>query len=321
MTEERVFTPAPLPVKRLLDFNDLDLHPAAGDDGLTRQIVRPELNRPALELAGFFEKWQRDRIQILGTGEIAFIEHHLQDESVYNNLEKIFASPPPCVVVTNGLPVSSEIKTLAERYQTTVFSTSHHTTRFTKRLWDHLEIELSPYVVKRGVFIDIFNVGVLICGPSSVGKSECALELIQRGHAFIADDLILIRGSQLSQLIGEGHSPVPYHMEIRGIGIIDISRMYGPRAVRNSKQLDMVVNLEDWNPNKDYERLGIEGKTTQILGIDLPCYTIPVKPGRNISTIVEVAVIDQKLKTCGVHMASEFDEKLIETMRKHEGHS
>lgn len=319
MTEERVFMPEPLPVRRLIDWDDLALTAVAGREGLSRNIERPELNRPALEMAGFFDKWQRDRVQVLGTGEMAYLDAHRQDERVLQNVERIFSSPPPCVVVTNDLPVFEELTKLADRYSVTIFRSTHHTTVFTKRLWDHLEIELSPYVVKRGVLMDVFNQGVLVTGPSSIGKSECALELLNKGHTFVADDLILIRGGQLSRLIGTGRSPVPYHMEIRGIGIIDVSRMYGPRVVRMSKQIDVVIELEDWDNYKEYERLGIEGKTICILGIEVPYYTIPVKPGRNVSSIVEVAVLDRKLKESGVRMAKEFDDKLIQAMRKHEG--
>jgi HPr kinase/phosphorylase len=223
------------------------------------------------------------------------------------------------VVITNNIHICKEIIDLAEKHDVPLFKTELHTTQFIKRLWDHLELDLSPFIVKRGVMMDIFNLGVLLTGPSSIGKSESALELVHKGHTFVADDLITIRGSQFSKLVASGHSPVPYHMEIRGIGIIDISRMYGPRAFRLSKQLDMVIELEDWAPDKDYERLGIERPTTTIMGIEVPCYTIPVKPGRNIGTIVEVAVIDHKLRLSGVFMAQEFDEKLINIMLKREG--
>lgn len=319
MNEERVFMPNPLPVSKLLEWNDLDLRVASGEDGLSRNIERPELNRPALEMAGFFDQWQRDRIQILGTGEIAYLEAHRGDKTVMQNIEHIFSSPPPCVIVTGNLPIFDEIISLANQYRVSIFVSSHHTTIFTKRLWDHLETELSPYVVKRGVLMDVFNLGVIITGPSSIGKSESALELMNKGHTFVADDLILIKGGGLSKLTGTGRSPVPYHMEIRGIGIIDVNRMYGPRVVRVEKQLDLVVELEDWDMLKEYERLGIESKTTKILGIDLPYYKIPVKPGRNVSTIVEVAVLDHKLKESGVRMAKEFDENLIKAMQKHEG--
>jgi len=318
MTDERILNSDPLPVRRLLEFRDLDLEVVAGKTGLDRSINRAELNRPALELAGFFDKWQPERVQILGTGEMAYLESRLRDESVKSNLERILAYRPPCVVVTNHRQVFAEMMRMADKHQVALLQTRHNTTHFTKRLWDHLEMELSPYVVRRGVLMDVFNMGVLITGTSSIGKSECSLELVAKGHTFVADDLILIRGSQFSKLVGMGRSPVPHHMEIRGIGIIDISRMYGPRSVRISKQVDMVIELEEWDPYKEYERLGIEGKTTRILGIELPCYNIPVKPGRNIGTIVEVAVLNQKLKEAGIHMAKEFDVNLIKAMRKSE---
>ncbi len=319
MTDQRILMPDPLPVERLLEFSDLNLETVAGEKGLKRTICRPELNRPALELAGFFNEWKPERVQILGTGEIAYLESRLQIDSVQDNLDRIFSHRPPCVVITNQLQVFDEIKDFADNHEVALFRSSHHSTRFIKRLWDHLEWELSQYIVRRGVLMDIFNLGVLISGPSSIGKSECALDLLSKGHTFVADDLILIRGGQFSKLIGTGHSPVPHHMEIRGIGIIDVYRMYGPRCNRLSKQVDMVIQLEDWDISQEYERLGMERKTTSILGIEIPIYTIPVKPGRNIGTIVEVAVLDCKMKQSGIYMAKEFDEKLIKAMRNREG--
>lgn len=319
MTSDRVLKPDPLPVRRLLDFADLDLLAASGKEGLDRLITKPELNRPAIEICGFFDKWEPERVQIFGSGESALLDSRFDDPSIIANLERIFASRPPCIVITNGIAPRNEILEHSKRFNTPVLLTGLHTTGFIKRLWDHLDFELSPYVVKRGVLMDVYNVGVLIIGESSVGKSECALELLTKGHTFVADDLVLIRVSQMTHLMGTGRSPVPHHMEIRGIGIIDISRMYGPRCVRQSKQVDMVVQLEEWDAGKEYERLGIECKMTDILGIELPLYNIPVKPGRNIGTILEVAVLDLKLKQSGVHMAREFDEKLIQIMRKVEG--
>lgn len=319
MTSERAMTPKPISVRKLLEFPDLNLKIAGGEGGLDRVIIRAQLNRPALELSGFFDKWQPERVQILGSGEMAYIENNADQANISANLERIFASHPPCVVITNDAQATEEIVRLAARHKVTLFLSDHHSTSFIKRLWDHLNLELSPYVVKRGVMMDIFNVGVLIVGPSSIGKSECALELLSKGHTFVADDLILIRTAHLSHLLGSGKAPVPFHMEIRGIGIIDVSRMFGPRAVRSSKQIDMVVNLEGWDAKKEYERLGIEDRTTKILGIDIPIYNLPIKPGRNIGSIVEVAVLDMKLKQSGVHMAREFDERLIRIMRKPEG--
>jgi HPr kinase/phosphorylase len=317
--DDRILRAEPFAVRKLLEYSDLQLQVVAGENGLNVTVSYPELNRPALELSGFFDKWQPNRVQIFGTGEIAYIDCNRTNPSVLDNLRQIFTSRPPCVVVTNGSKVFSEIIDLANAHNVALFTTGHHTTQFTKRLWDHLEVELSTYVVKRGVMMDIFNLGVLLMGASSIGKSESALELVHKGHTFVADDLITIRGSKLSKLIASGHSPVPYHMEIRGIGIIDISRMYGPRAIRHAKQLDLIIELEDWANDIDYERLGIERQSLNILGIPVPRYTIPVKPGRNIATIVEVAVIEHKLRESGVEMAKEFDEKLIKIMQKREG--
>lgn len=317
MNTPRVLQPEPLPVGKLLEFPDLDLKILAGRVGLSCTISRPDLNRPALELAGFFDQWQSERVQVLGTGEMAYLRGRLETPEVRDNLERIFASRPPCVVVTRGMDVFPEIIQNAEKYQVALLRSSHATTRFNKCLWDHLELELSPYVVVHGVLMDVFNTGVLISGASSIGKSETALDLLNHGHTFVADDLVLIQGSPLSHLIGRGRNPIPYHMEIRGIGIIDISRMYGPRSVRKSKQVDLAIQLEEWDLNKDYERLGIDDQTVTILDIPLPSYMIPVKPGRNIGTIVEVAVLDYKLKQSGVHMAREFDQKLIASMQRH----
>lgn len=319
MTSERELLPSPLPVRRLQEFDDLAITLISGTRGLERTIDRPELNRPALELSGFFDKWQPERVQIFGSGELAYLEAHANDAVVQANLERIFSSHPPCLVITNDLPMLDEIRRLSEQYSVPVFTTKHHTTSFNKRLWEHLDYELSSYVVKRGVLMDVFNVGVLIAGESAIGKSECALELLSKGHTFVADDLILIKARQTTHLVGSGKSPVPHHMEIRGIGIIDVSRMYGPRSVRGFKQVDMVVRLENWDITTEYERLGIENPTTTILGIEIPEYTIPVRPGRNVASIMEVAVLDLKLKQSGVHMAREFDETLIRIMRKNEG--
>lgn len=317
MNVARVLQPEPFPVHKLLEYHDLELEVIVGDEGLERTIPRPDVNRPAVELAGFFERWQPERVQIFGTGEMAYIESRLTDKSVKNNLDRIFSYRPPCVIITRGMKVFDVIAEYAAKHKVALFRSPHVTTRLIKSLWDHLELALSPFVVVRGVLMDVFNVGILLTGASSIGKSETALELLSNGHTFIADDLVKIRCVQLSTLIGTGRNPVPFHMEIRGIGIIDVSRMYGPRCVRQQKQVDMVIELEDWDASKDYERLGIENQSVTILETKLPLYSLPVKPGRNIGTIVEVAVLDHKLKQSGIHMAKEYDEQLIQAMQKH----
>jgi HPr kinase/phosphorylase len=304
-----------VPVSRLLEFENLALTVFAGQKGLSRQITSPELNRPALELVGYFERFRPERVQIWGSGEVGFIESHAEDPELQQRVRHFFASGIPCCVITNGVLTPPLLARMADEYGVCLFGSPHNTTRFTKRLWEHLEHELSPTVVHRGVLLDVYGVGTLIIGQSGIGKSECALELMEKGHTFVADDLIEVRAPQESRLLGTGRSPVPFHMEIRGIGIIDVNRVFGPRNIRKEKQIDLIVELQDWNPNVEYERVGIDQRFRDILGVKVPYVLIPIRPGRNISTIIEIAAINQKLKAQGVHMAAEFDRNLISAMR------
>ncbi|MFH1743983.1 MAG: HPr(Ser) kinase/phosphatase [bacterium] len=305
-----------VPVQLLLDLENLALTVFAGAKGLSQQIISPELNRPALELIGHFENFRPERVQIWGSGEIGFIRSCIEDPQLQENVRRFFTSSVPCCVVTNGLSPPDLLLKMAEEYAVPLLGSSHNTTRFTKRLWEHLERELAPVVIQRGVLMDVYGVGTLIVGQSGVGKSECALELMERGHTFVADDLIEVRAPQESRLIGTGRCPVPFHMEIRGVGIIDVNRIFGPRNIREEKQIDLIVELQDWNPEVEYERVGIDQRFTEILGVKIPRALIPVRPGRNISTIIEIAAINQKLKAQGVHMAAAFDKSLIEGMRE-----
>lgn len=305
-----------VPVSRLLEFENLALTVFAGEKGLSRRVTSPELNRPALELLGYIEHLRFERVQIWGSGEVGFIESHASDAELAQYLHRFFASGIPCCVITNGTPAPPLLARLANEHDVCLLGSPHSTTRFTKRLWDHLEHELAPTVIERGVLMDIYGVGTLITGKSGVGKSECALELMEKGHTFVADDLIEVRAPQESRLVGTGRSPVPFHMEIRGVGIIDVNRMFGPRNIRKDKQIDLIVELQDWDPNVEYERLGIEPRFKEVLGVNVPHALIPVRPGRNISTIIEIAAINEKLKAQGVQMAAEFDKNLIKAMRE-----
>lgn len=307
---------ATVPVNLLLEFDNLALTVHAGEKGLDREINSPELNRPALELAGHFEQLRPERVQIWGSGEIGFIESHATEVDLGEHICRFFASGIPCCVVTNGMSPPSLLVEAAEEHGVPLLGSSHNTTRFTKRLWDHLEHELAPVVTLRGVLMDIYGVGTLITGQSGVGKSECALELMEKGHTFVADDLIEVRAPHESRLVGTGRSPVPYHMEIRGVGIIDVNRIFGPRNIRRDKQIDLMVELQDWTPNVEYERVGMDQQTREVLDVRVPYALIPVRPGRNISTIIEIAAINQKLKNQGVHMAASFDRNLIQAMRR-----
>ncbi|HOE12421.1 MAG TPA: HPr(Ser) kinase/phosphatase [bacterium] len=300
----------------LLELENLGLTVVAGEKGLSRPITSAEANRPAIELFGIFDYLQPDRVQILGSGETAHIQSRSTDPEMEANLRRLFSSGIPCCVVTNGRTPPSPLPQLAEEIGVPLLVSSHNTTRFTKRLWEHLERALAPVVIERGVLMDVYNIGTLIQGDSGVGKSECALELMERGHTFVADDLIEVRSPQESRLVGSGRGIVPYHMEIRGIGIIDVSRIFGPRSIRGEKQIDLIVELQDWNPDVEYERVGIVQRYKELLNVKVPYLLIPVRPGRNISTIIEIAAVNQKLISQGVHMAAEFDRKLIQAMRE-----
>jgi len=300
----------------LLELENLGLTVVAGEKGLSHPITSAEANRPAIELFGIFDYLQPDRVQILGSGETAHIQNRSADPEMEANLRRLFSSGIPCCVVTNGRTPPSPLPPLAEELGVPLLVSSHNTTRFTKRLWEHLERALAPVVIERGVLMDVYNIGTLIQGDSGVGKSECALELMERGHTFVADDLIEVRAPQESRLVGSGRGVVPYHMEIRGIGIIAVSRIFGPRSIRGEKQIDLIVELQDWNPDVEYERVGIVQRYKELLNVKVPYLLIPVRPGRNISTIIEIAAINQKLISQGVHMAAEFDRKLIQAMRE-----
>ncbi len=307
---------ASVPVSRLIELDNLELTVFAGKAGLSRLISSPELNRPALELAGHFEQLRAERVQIWGSGEVGFIERHADETELGKHIRRFFDSGIPCCVVTNGLKPPPLLIQAADEHDVPLLGSVHNTTRFTKRLWDYLEHELAPVVTLRGVLMDIYGIGTLITGQSGVGKSECALELMERGQTFVADDLIEVRAPHESRLLGRGRSPVPYHMEIRGVGIIDVNRIFGPRNIREDKQIDLLVELQDWTPNVEYERIGMDRHIREILGVKIPHVLIPVRPGRNISTIIEIAAINQKLRDQGVHMAAEFDRKLIQAMQR-----
>ena len=305
-------------VSDLLSNRHLALTVAAGEAYVDRKINSPELNRPSLELTGFFERFRPERTQILGSGEMAYLSQWESKPRVLENLERIFTYEIPCIVVTNNIEAPPFLCELGLKYKTPILVSPHHTTKLSKRAWEALDAFFSPRTLVHGVLVDVYGIGVLILGRSGVGKSECALELISRGHVLVADDLVEIRCLASSVLMGYVNQTILYHMELRGLGIIDVNRVYGASAIRPSKRIRLVVILETWDEKKEYERLGLEERYCEILEIEIPCLIIPVCPGRNISSIVEVGALQQKLRRMGIEPAKELNEKLIElTRRKH----
>jgi HPr kinase/phosphorylase len=298
-------------VENLLDDPLLGLGVAAGSRGLSRPISSPELNRPSLELTGYFDAFRSERIQVLGRGEVTYIELHSGDETLRKNLARILDADVPCAIVTNGCQPPKLVTQRAEEVGVPVLTCPHGTTKLYKRLWEHLEAEFAPETTVHGVLMDIHDIGVLLLGHSAVGKSECALELIRRGFHLVADDMVTIQCLSDSVLLGRAAQLLPHHMEARGIGIIDIRLLFGVAAVRPDKRISLAITLVDWDESAEYDRTGLTETGLSILDVEIPHVTIPVRPGRNVGTLVEVAALNHKLKSMGIHTAKLMEREIL----------
>jgi len=304
----------------VLDLLDLDLREnetlslrcVAGRQGLGRKITQPYIDRPGLALVGYFEDFTFQRIQLFGKRECSFIEK-MEKEKKLANIEKFFSYEMPCCIYTTDLVPGKKIKDLAAKANCPLLVTPLTTTELTQRLNRILADVFAPKKLVYGVLVEVYGIGILIQGKSGVGKSETALELIERGHRLIADDTVEVRNARGNSLTGRGpNQQLAHHMEIRGLGIINITHLYGVGAVRHSKEIQLVVNLEEWDNEKEYNRLGTDEFTTEILGVQIPTLTIPVKPGRNIPIIIETAAMNERLKSMGYFSAKEFNRKTIQ---------
>ncbi len=289
------------------------LHVLAGASGLERAITVSDLHRPAFILAGFPLNHPPERIQILGKTELSFIEE-LEGDIRSDRLRQICHLETPCIIVAHGEVPPSDLIVQADQAAVPLLQTNLSTTKFISKLTNYLEAELSPRTTLHGVLVEVYGVGVLITGSSGIGKSETALELLKRGHRLVADDAVEIRQMPEQELIGNAPDLIECLMEIRGLGILNIMTMFGAGAVRSRKKITLAVQLEYWDSRKNYDRLGLDEETIQILDIDLPKVTIPVRPGRNLAVIVEVAAMNYRLKRMGYNAAMQFTHRLAETM-------
>jgi HPr kinase/phosphorylase len=308
-------TPSELTIQALLSDceRDLELQVLAGEEHLSRVVATPELNRPGLAFAGFYDVFAWDRIQILGNTEISYLNSLTHDDR-NNRLEGTLQFQLPCIIITNGNPVSQDIIDCAKKHGTPLLRTELPTTRLVGMLTAYLERFFAPTANVHGNLLDVFGMGVLIMGSSGVGKSECALELIERGHRLVADDQVIIRRLSKEELIGRSSDVLKYHMEIRGLGILNLELLFGVASVVEEKRIELVVWLERWNDNVEYERLGIDEEEHTIFDVRIPKYKIPVQPGRNISIMVEMAALTQRLKTSGINPAQLMNDSLIARM-------
>ena len=266
------------------------------------------INRPGLQLAGFFVHFVHKRIQVLGEMEVAYIRS-LPTKDRIKSLDKLFSYDFPCIILANGTEPCVELLDAAKKNNRLLLLSKLNTTILINELSLYLNELLATSVVVHGVLVDLYGIGVMIMGDSGVGKSEAALELLQRNHMLVTDDAVEIKCIN-NVLIGQSPPITKHFMEIRGIGIVDIRNIYGTGAVSNSKSIDMVVYLEDWNPNKEYDRLGTMVQEFKILGKSLPKYIIPVKPGRNIAIILEVAARNHRLRSMGYDAVKELEKRM-----------
>ncbi len=272
-------------------------------------ISSVEINRPGMQLAGYFEFFDKDRIQVIGKSEASYIES-LPQEDVYKKLEDFFATKPTLLVICRNLPVDDMFLELAKKYSVPLVRTNDGTSEFSAALISFLNVELAPRITRHGVLVEVYGEGVLILGESGVGKSETAIELIKRGHRLIADDAVELRKVSSRSLVGCAPENIRHFIELRGIGIINARRIFGIGAVKPTSKIDLVIKLEPWDSNKVYDRMGLDDQTSQILDIKLPSMTIPVKPGRNLAVIIEVAAMNNRQKKMGYNAAAELLKKL-----------
>lgn len=272
-------------------------------------ISNVEVNRPGLQLCGFYQYFDNARIQIIGKSEEAFLTG-FSDEEYKKRVGDFFGKKPAAVIISRDLPVSDFMKDAALKNNVPLLRTSNATSSFMSSLISFLNVELAPRVTRHGVLVEVYGEGLLILGESGVGKSETAIELVKRGHRLIADDAVEIRRVSSRSLVGSAPENIRHFIELRGIGIINARRIFGIGAVNLTSKIDLVINLEQWQSEKVYDRMGLEDQTTDILGINVPSVTIPVKPGRNLAVIIEVAAMNNRQKKMGYNAAYELLKRL-----------
>jgi len=274
-----------------------------------------DVNRPGLPLSGFFEHFDTKRLLVIGLTETTFLEG-MTPERRQESFNRLLAYPVPALILTRGIEPFPECMEAAKKYDRTVLRTQEQTSAFMSSLIGSLANHLAPCITRSGGMLEVYGEGVLIQGESGVGKSEVAIELIKRGHRIIADDAVEIKVTNLGTLVATAPELIRHYMELRGIGVIDVRRLFGMGAIKNEQTIDLVINLEPWNEKAVYDRLGLDGSTTNILGVEVPSLTIPVKPGRNLASIVEVAAMNNRNRKMGHNAALELSKKMDEHFSK-----
>ena len=276
-------------------------------------VTCARVNRPGLQMVGFYDHYEQTRLQIIGKVENLFIQG-MDAKERRRRLEDFFRSCPVGVIFTTYMDVDADFIELAEKYRVPLMRTSTRTSEFMAALIAYLNVELGPRITRHGVLVEVYGEGILLLGDSGVGKSETAIELLKRGHRLIADDAVEIKKVSATTLVGRAPEIIRHYVELRGVGIVDVRRLFGMGAVKESEKIDLVINLEQWDNNKMYDRLGLDEHTDNILGIDVPSITLPVSSGRNLSVVIEVAAMNNRQKRMGYNTAKEFNKRLMQSM-------
>ena len=304
-----------LSLQELLNDSEygLDLTLLAGVGGLTHRVTSSRIQKPGLALAGYIEHLHPSRIQVLGNTEISYLKQS-EDNIASESIRRLCSFPISCFIITKGLVPPQFLLDHAEASGIPVLSTHHQSSTFISLITKFLEERLLPTTHMHGVLMDVLGVGILLSGKSGIGKSECALDLVIRGHRLVADDMIYIKKKMPAALVGQSEEAIQHLMEIRGLGIINIKDLYGVSSIREKKIIDMQLELVEWDPDHEYDRLGVDDRRVTILGIEIPHICIPVRPGRNLGSIIEVAARNFLLKGMGYHSARDFQERLLARM-------
>ena len=294
----------------------MDLKNLTPDVGLADKYVEvPDINRPALQLTGFFDHFDAERVQIIGYVEYTFLEQ--MDAATKSHVyETLLAYKIPCIIFCRALRPDQELLDKGKELDVPIFSTEMKTSAFTAELIRWLNVQLAPCISIHGVLVDVYGVGVLIMGESGIGKSEAALELVKRGHRLVSDDVVEIRKVSDDTLVGNAPDVTKHFIELRGIGIVDVKMLYGVQSVRETQNIELVITLEDWDREKKYDRLGMEEQYTEFLGNKVVCHQLPIRPGRNLSIIVETAAINYRQKKMGYNAAEELYKRVQRNLAK-----
>ena len=306
--------PYSIKLSKLVDHFGLTiLHQATNFDEVTIQTA--DLNRPGLQLTGFYEYFTPERLQIVGRVETTYLAG-LTSDARRETCVRLFSKGIPALVICHKCEAFSETLEAAAAENISVFSTERNTTDFAAACIGLLKVELAPRLTRHGVFVEVYGEGILLVGESGVGKSEAAIELVKRGHRLVADDAVEIRRTSDQVLMGTAPESIRHYIELRGLGIIDVRRLFGMGSVKPNEQVGLVIQMEEWRDDVVYDRLGIDPSFTEILGVQVPSITLPVKPGRNLAAIIEVAAMNHRQKKMGYHAALAFTEQLSQYMEE-----